>query len=167
MRLGVSGQFPIVIDRESRHSVFVVDQDRPYAEVLGLKSLSSQPSLLKLRGEANVYVTEEGLYEPMLSRRDQERRNDVTKMSEMSASAPPWFTEASHRRSVRWSSGRLASKAPNRMKPSNFRQDGTALSGFDEPALPQLPEIVPAATDIDSRAESAFSGDLPPNALDF
>ncbi len=167
MRLGPSGQYPLVIDRESRHSVFVVNQDRPYVEVLGLKSLPAQPALLKLRGEANVYVGNEGLYEPILSRSDQDRQNVTINMSEISASAPNWFTEASPRRSVRWSAGQLENLPPNRVDPSHFLQDGTVLSGFDERSLPQLPDVLTEAGGIDTPGEESISREMPLNPREF
>ncbi len=165
MRLGVSGQYPLVIDRAARHSVFVVDQDRPYVEILGLKSMTNQPSLLKLRGEANVYVADQGLFEPMLSLSDEERQNVTVELGEISAAAPSWFTEASHGRSVRWRSGRLATLAPNRLKPSHFLQDGTVLSGFDEKSLPQLPAVI--AENGETTAEESISKEMPGNGRDF
>ena len=152
MRLGASGPYPVAIDRDSRNSLFVTNRDQPYVELLGLRALDQQADLLQLRGEANVYVADEGSFETMLRRSDQEDQSTVVGLSQISAAAPGWFTEASHGRSVRWSSGRLTDVAPNRVEPSHFQQDGTVLSGFDDRFLTQMPEMLTGDGQVDTAA---------------
>ncbi len=166
MRMGANSPYPIAIDRWARNSLFVLDRDRPYVEFLGLKTAPSQ-TLLKLRGEGNVYVAADGSYEPMFSRTDQNGVNITTGLSELAVAAPAWFTESSIRRSVRWSSGELADVAANRLEPMHFRQDVTALSGFDESELPQLPDILSPTRGDNEATDEAVSRKIPKNTGEF
>jgi hypothetical protein len=103
----------------------------------------------------------------MLSLTDQDKQNSTTEMSDMSASPPFWFTEASYRRSVRWSAGHLPEIAANRVEASHFLQDGTVLSGFDEGSLPQLPENTASNLGEDPPADKSVSQQLRSAAPDF
>jgi serine/threonine-protein kinase len=154
MRLGVSGQYPLLVDRDARRSVFVVDRGSPLLEVTGLESFA-EAEILKLRGEANAYVVDSELAHPMLLLVDQNGRERATPISEILTAVPDWFAEKSPRWSVWWSSVRLADVAPDQFLPLHFRQDGTGVSGFDENLLPQLPVVLPANRGVVSPPENA------------
>lgn len=148
MRLGVSGSYPVTIDREARNSVIAVDPGVPHFEISGLPTLSGDEVLVRLRGEANAYDAEPTLTDPVLSVSDQMGAKRVVRMSDLLNASVSWSDERSPRWAVRWSQLELPGVSPSQYSPQDFRQDGTVLSGFEERSLPRLPTLpdLPAAS---------------------
>ena len=118
---------------------FVVDEDVPHVEVLGLETLANEPPILKLRGDENAYVVDPTMLDPMLSLSDTDGGVATTRMTDLLSAPPTWAEEKSPRWTVWWSSIRLADIPRDRLSPTHYRQDGAVFSGFDEDSLPQMP----------------------------
>ncbi|NND98626.1 MAG: serine/threonine protein kinase [Pirellulaceae bacterium] len=150
MTLDENGRFPVTIDREARSSVFMVNDGVPHVNVTGLESLTNEPPILKLRGEANAYEVDRLLFDTMLSLSDIRGRSETTQMTDLVSTAPDWWDERSTRWRVWWEQSEddlSESVAPlsrdeipaDQLTPADYRQDGAVFSGFDEKSLPQLP----------------------------
>ncbi len=147
MRLGVSGGYPVVIDREARNSVFEVDAGVPHFEINGLENLDEVSTVVRLRGEANAYDAETTLSDPVLMTTDRAGKRVSVTMNDLLKQSYYWEDERSPRWAVRWSRLELPGVSPSQFTPADFRQDGTVLSGFEERLLPRLP-IATTATDL-------------------
>ncbi len=163
MRLGVSGAYPVAIDRDATKCIFVVDQGLPHIEVTGLDSLEEERSLLSVRGESNAYDASPSLSDPFYTRTDMMGERVSTRLIDLLSDTdqpPSWWGERSPRWTVRWTKIELPNVAPSQLMPSDFRQDGILVSGFDEQDLPTPPTI--------SRDPGAVQGEesLPP-VVDF
>lgn len=139
MRLGVSGPYPVEIDREANNCVFVVDRGVPHVEILGLAELERETPLLQLRGVGNTYDAEPTLVDPVLALSRRGGETEQTRLNDLLSDPPSWTEEKSPRWTVRWSLGALPDRPPSELRPADFRQDGTGLSGFDENTLPEPP----------------------------
>ncbi|TWT87752.1 serine/threonine protein kinase [Stieleria varia] len=157
MKLSSSGPFPVAIVREAIDCVFVVSAGNPHFEFLGLDSLSSETSLLTLRGQANSYSASSQLNDPMLRIKDTDEDTEEVSLEELANSPPSWFDERSTLWSVWWSSDDVKDqqKTVSKATPSDYRQDGPMVGGFDEQLLPKIPG---AATETDE--ESPVYGPL-------
>ncbi len=139
MRLGVSGAYPVMIDREARNSVFELDPGLPHFEITGLTSIADESLLVRLRGEANAYDAETTLSDPVLAISDRAGNKRSIKIGDLLSQSFAWEDERSPRWAVRWSRYELPGVPPSQFTPADFHQDGTVLSGFDEQKLPRLP----------------------------
>ena len=149
MRLGVSGAFPVAIDRDAVECVFVIDEAVPHVEITGLKSLEDERSLLNVRGESNAYDASSSLSDPFFSRSDGMGNRKLTRLIDIlsdSSESPSWWAERSPRWIVRWTKIELPNVSPSQLMPSDFRQDGVLVRGFDEQALPSPPTIPRSAS---------------------
>ncbi len=140
MRLGVSGNHPVSVDRVARSSVFMVDPGVPHFEFLGLESLSDDRSWLKLRGTANAYDTDPTLADPILVETSEAGETEMVRLHSLAAR---WPDELSPQWSVHWlqqgAGVRFSDATPSSLTPDDFRQDGALRSGFNAGALPILP----------------------------
>ncbi|WP_063870239.1 serine/threonine protein kinase [Novipirellula maiorica] len=135
MRLTATGPYPLQIDRDAHNCVFIVSPDIAAVEVSGLDSLENDPSLLVLRGEANAYDTQPDLSDPMLRLIDSQGNQEVVRMVDLKTQSPEWAEERSPRWAVDWASGSLNTQSTSSLMPSDFRQYGSVISGFDERSL--------------------------------
>jgi eukaryotic-like serine/threonine-protein kinase len=140
-RLGPSGVYPLMIDRDSRKVVFKSPPAAPHIEFVGLAPDSEPPErLVNLRGEDNAYDYDPDEDWPLLMLNSGTGQRQVFWMSQMiGTSRPIWIPERSPRWVVRWTSPIDESILPSRMVASQFYQDGTVVSGFDRAALPDFP----------------------------
>ena len=138
MRLIPTGSNPVPIERQADQCVFIVDEGQPFVEITGVDSLSSDQSLLKVRGEDNAYVGSPTLTDPLLLLTDRLGDTSVDSMEELASQRRTWIDERRPRWSVRWSSARPRSQTYHRLTPTNYRQDGAIYFGFQEPDLPQI-----------------------------
>ncbi|WP_149496978.1 serine/threonine-protein kinase [Roseiconus lacunae] len=139
MRLGPSGEYPVSIEREANQCVFLVEQGQPHFEIIGVESLSTDQSLLRLRGEDNVYVGAPTLTDPILYLSDIGGNTAMYLMSELPAGNLSWIDETGPRWSVRWSNVRPTTQTYHLLTPASYRQDGAIFFGFRELDLPSLP----------------------------
>jgi serine/threonine-protein kinase len=150
MRVGVSGAYPVSVDRFARSSVFVVDVGVPHFEFRGLESLPSDTSLLQLSGTTNAYDTDPTLAEPVLIVWGAQEESEMTRFNSL---VSRWPDEVSPRWSVYWSEVRFSDAPMSRRTPADYGQDGSVRSGFDEKLLPILPDL--------SDSEASISRILP------
>ena len=153
MRLGVSGAYPVSIDRLAYESVFVVDPESPHFEYSGLPSLDEGESLLQLRGGSNVYVVEPTLIDPMLRLEPYSGQAAVTRMSDILTSTPDWAVEKSPRWSVNWANNPLLQAPVSQRIPADYRQSDPSPLGFTEESLPILPSAGNAQSQEEGRSE--------------
>jgi len=142
-RLGPSGVYPMLIDRDSRNVVFRSGANAPHVEFTGVESaaLASPEQLVNLRGEDNAYDFQPDEDWPMLVLATGAGERQVHLMSQMiGTSRPAWDAERSPRWVVRWSEPIDETTPASRLIPANFLQDGTVISGFDRARLPNFPE---------------------------
>jgi hypothetical protein len=137
MRVGVSGAYPVSVDRFARSSVFVVDVGVPHFEFRGLESLPSDSSLLQLSGTTNAYDTDPTLAEPVLMVWASQGESEMTRFNSL---VSRWPDEVSPRWSVYWSEVRFSDAPMSRRTPADYSQRGSVRSGFDEKLLPILPD---------------------------
>jgi len=140
-RLGPSGVYPMLIDRDSRNGVFRSSTDAPHIEFSGLDPAYENPDrLVILRGEDNAYDYQPESDWPLLVSTSGDGPRVVYWMSQMiSSQRPAWLGERSTRWVVRWSEPIDETIAASRMRTSQFLQDGTVVSGFDRTRLPDFP----------------------------
>lgn len=139
MRLGMSGAHPIAIDRDAVKCVFVVNEGFPHFTFEGLEADDSERQLLHARGESNAYDASPSLVDPFLvtvTRDDDSRTVRLIDLLADSGRQPGWWDERSPRWTVRWTKIELPNVAPSQLMPSDFRQDGILIGGFDEDDLP-------------------------------
>lgn len=141
-RLGPSGVYPMLIDRDSRNGVFRSSPSAPHIEFSGLDPAYENPDqLVNLRGEDNAYDYQPESDWPLLVSIASGGQRQAYWMSQMiSAQRPAWLGERSTRWVVRWSDPIDETVAASRMRASQFLQDGTVVSGFDRTRLPVFPE---------------------------
>lgn len=155
-RLGPSGVYPMLIDRDSRSGVFRSATNAPHIEFSGLDPAYENPDqLVNLRGEDNAYDYQPESDWPLLVSSSGGGQRQVYWMSQMIASPrPAWLGERSTRWVVRWSVPIDDSIPTSRTRASQFLQDGTVVSGFDRARLPEFPAD-PAAEPNDADASAA------------
>ncbi len=141
MRVGVSGAYPVPIERFARKSVFFVDTATPQFDITGLASVDTRPPLLQLRGASNAYVVEPTLADPMLRLATNDGETAITRMSDLLTASPAWADEASPRWAVNWASVRFTDAPPSQRQPIDYRQDDVSPPGFDEKSLPIVPGL--------------------------
>jgi serine/threonine-protein kinase len=141
MRVGVSGAYPVPVDRLAHECVFLVDPEVPHYDFRGLSSLAiSTP--LRLQGASNAYVTNVSLSDPMLRLLTSDEQLEVTLMDDILTATPSWAMDKSPRWSVDWQQDPLAEAPANQRSPLDYRQRDESPLGFDEKALPILPESI-------------------------
>lgn len=156
-RLGPSGVYPMLIDRDSRNGVFRSSTDAPHIEFSGLDAAYDNPDqLVNLRGEDNAYDYQPESDWPLLVLISGGGQRQVYWMSQMiSSQRPVWLGERSTRWVVRWSEPIDDSIAASRMRASQFLQDGTVVSGFDRARLPNFPPVRLESPEISDDANAA------------
>jgi serine/threonine-protein kinase len=140
-RLGPSGVYPMLIDRDSRNGVYRSSTNSPHIEFSGLDPAYENPDqLVNLRGEDNAYDYQPESDWPLLLSTSGGGQRQVYWMSQMiSSQRPTWIGERSTRWVVRWSEPIDDSLPASRVRASQFFQDGTVVSGFDRTLLPDFP----------------------------
>ncbi|WP_438811152.1 protein kinase domain-containing protein [Rhodopirellula halodulae] len=142
MRMGVSSRYPVEIERRAEECVFVVDAGIPHIELTGIPRVDRDEIWVRLRGSGNAYDTDTTLDDPMLLIRDELGQTRITTMSdllEILEDPPPWMNERPPRWTVRWTEKLPETTPSNRWTPSDFRQDGSVVGGFQERTLPRMP----------------------------
>ncbi|MCG8651559.1 MAG: serine/threonine protein kinase [Pirellulales bacterium] len=137
MRVGVSGNHPVSVDRFAQSSVFVVGAGVPYFEFVGLEKYPSDSPLLLLRGAANVYDTDSTLADPLMVVRHSEGE-EMIRLNDLQSR---WPDEVSPRWSAYWSKVWRSDAPASQLTAEDYHQDGAVRSGFDEKSLPILPEM--------------------------
>lgn len=158
-RLGPSGVYPMLIDRDSRNGVFLSSPMAAHIEFSGLDPAYDNPDqLVNLRGEDNAYDYQPESDWPLLVTTVGGGGRQAYWMSQMiSSQRPTWLGERSTRWVVRWSEPIDETIAASRVRASQFLQDGTVVSGFDRTRLPDFPEdpsnpVEPAAVSDDANS---------------
>lgn len=139
MRLGMSGAHPIAIDRDAVKCVFVVDEGVPHFAFEGLEADDSERQLLHARGESNAYDASPSLIDPFLVTVTRDGDSRTVRLIDLltdSGRQPGWWDERSPRWTVRWTKIELPNVSPSQLMPSDFRQDGILIGGFEEEDLP-------------------------------
>lgn len=139
MRLGMSGAYPIAIDRDAVKCVFVVNEGVPHFTFEGLSDEDAERQLLHARGESNAYDASPSLVDPFLVTLTRDGDSRTVRLIDLltdSGRQPGWWDERSPRWTVRWTKIELPNVAPSQLMPSDFRQDGILIGGFDEDDLP-------------------------------
>lgn len=156
-RLGPSGVYPMLIDRDSRNGVFRSAPSSPHIEFSGLDPAYENPDqLVNLRGEDNAYDYQPESDWPLLVTTASGGQRQAYWMSQMiSSQRPAWLGERSTRWVVRWSDPIDETITANRLRASEFLQDGTVVSGFDRTRLPDFPKDPVEPATISDDANSA------------
>lgn len=139
MRVGVSGAFPVPVDRLAHECVFLVDPGNPHYDFRGLASLSGLTPL-RLQGASNAYVTDTALSDPMLRILTADDEQELTAMEDLMSASLPWAMDKSPRWTVNWQEEPMTDDPASQRTPANYRQRDESPLGFDEKALPSLPE---------------------------
>ncbi|MDC0295259.1 serine/threonine protein kinase [bacterium] len=138
MRVGVSGAYPVNVDRLAHECVFWVDAAVPHYDFRGVDSVSLvQP--LKLQGASNTYVTNPGRSDPMLRVSSQGENRDLVTMDEIAGREVEWAADKSPRWTVDWAFEGVVNVPASQRSPANYRQEDESPLGFDEKALPNPP----------------------------
>ena len=138
MRVGVSGAYPVEIERLAHESVFWVDTGVPHFDLRG-QSLSSVATPLKLQGASNAYITDAGKSDPMLRVLTSPDVRQVVSMAEIANRDAVWAADKSPRWNVDWEFEGLETIEFDQRSPANYRLIDSNSFGFDEKALPSLP----------------------------
>lgn len=139
MRVGVGGLYPVEIDRLAHECVFWVDSGVPHFDFRGFESItSSEP--LKLQGASNTYLTNPERSDPMLRIISNSDDRKVVSMEDVASRAVTWAADKSPRWSVNWAFEGVERISFDQRSPPNYRQIDPNPLGFDEKALPNLPE---------------------------
>ncbi len=151
MRLGPSGAYPMLIDRDSTKSVFHCAPSADFVEFTGLEAAVADPgALVQLRGEDNAYDFDLASDPTVLKLGQWDGKEQRFLASALIASdKPSWVTDRSPRWTVRWSAPVPAEVPFSRLTAAHFSQDGTLLPGFDANQLPVFPPKV-----IDSKVQT-------------
>lgn len=157
MRVGVSGAFPVSVDRLAHECVFLVDPGVPHYEFRGLDSISGTAPL-RLQGASNAYVTDISLSDPMLQVISSEGRMAQTLMDEILTATPSWAMDKSPRWTVDWQRVPLTTRPVSQRDPQDYRQRDESPLGFDEKSLPSLPEST-ETNDLTDRSADESSAD--------
>ncbi len=139
MRVGVSGAYPVPVDRLAHECVFLVNPGIPHYDFRGLSSLAGLMPL-RLQGASNAYVTDVSLSDPMLRLLTSDEQLELTLMDDILTATPPWAMDKSPRWSVNWQQIPLTEAPANQRSPVDYRQRDESPLGFDEKALPSLPD---------------------------
>ncbi|MFK8111201.1 MAG: serine/threonine protein kinase [Rubripirellula sp.] len=136
MRMGVSGPYPVSIDRFARNCVFFVKPGKPHFLFSENVPLEDLPPLLQLRGVANAYVVDPALADPMLMMVGFDDETEVTRMNDLLTATPDWASDTSPLWAVNWVQTPLTTRPTSQRTPIDYRQQGVASAGFDEKRLP-------------------------------
>ena len=139
MRVGVSGAYPIEVDRLAHECVFWVDPGVPHYDLRGMPSVAVG-TLLKLQGASNIYLTDAAQSDPMLRLMTPIDDRRVVLMEEVAKREISWAADKSPKWSVSWAFDGLEKIPFDRRLPIHYRQSVENPLGFDEQALPLLPE---------------------------
>ncbi|MEM6363683.1 MAG: hypothetical protein AAF745_04595, partial [Planctomycetota bacterium] len=140
MQLDSFTPFPVFIERRAEKSVFVVDPGNPHVELVGLGTTQSSTNWFSLDGSANAYETESTLMDPLMIVRDLFGQVQTVRMGDLlEDDGPSWADDRTPRWVVRWSEPPPDEIPSSQLLPSDFRQDGSLVGGFDESELPRLP----------------------------
>ena len=139
MRVGVSGAYPVAIDRLAHECVFWVNPGLPHFDLRGFPSVSDGISI-KFQGASNTYVTDGDQSDPMLRVSSPLDDRRMVFMKEIAEKSVPWAADKSPRWSVNWEFEGLSELPFDQRLPANYRQMDPNPLGFDEKALPSLPE---------------------------
>jgi eukaryotic-like serine/threonine-protein kinase len=153
-RLGPSGSYPMLIDRDSRKAVFRSPVSAPHVEFTGLPEGYDDPEqLVKLRGGDNAYdfVSDSDPQPlddwPLLSLTMESGEQQSFGISQMTASRPAWADDGIEAL-AQWSKPLDPTLPAHRMMPADFFQDGTIVSGFDSTTLPSFPVRMTAPLEV-------------------
>ena len=139
MRVGVSGAYPVAIDRLAHECVFWVNPGLPHFDLRGFPSVSDGIPV-KFQGASNTYVTDGDQSDPMLRVSSPLDDRRMVFMKEIAEKSVPWAADKSPRWSVNWEFEGLSELPFDQRLPANYRQMDPNPLGFDEKALPSLPE---------------------------
>jgi serine/threonine-protein kinase len=139
MRVGVSGAFPVPVDRLAHECVFLVEPETPHYEFRGLATLAGLTPL-RLQGASNAYVTDVSLSDPVLRLTSSDEQLEVTLMDDLLTAPPAWAMDKSPRWNVQWQQFPRSDVPFSQRIPADYRQRDESPLGFDEKALPTLPE---------------------------
>jgi serine/threonine-protein kinase len=139
MRVGVSGAYPVPVDRLAHECVFLIDPGNPHYDFRGLATLSGLTPL-RLQGASNAYVTDTALSDPMLRMLTADDQRESTLMEDLLSASLPWAMDKSPRWTVDWQEEPLTDAPVSQRAPADYRQRDESPLGFDEKALPSLPD---------------------------
>ncbi len=143
MRLGPSGAFPMMIDRNSTRSVFHNAPTSSHIEFAKLDGLEVDPSrLVQLRGEDNAYDGDHARDLRLLVLGQGSNVTSIFRREDVALESLAWFTERSPHWSVRWKTPPESTTSPSRLTTIDFFQEGTLSSGFDVNFLPDFPSRI-------------------------
>jgi serine/threonine protein kinase len=149
MRLGPSGAYPLMIDRNSRGCVFHHQATASHVEINGLEAGTIDPSqLLQLRGEDNAYDFDLIRDSLLLTLTQWNQQSQSLRLADViPPQTPTWMLDRSPRWVVQWSTP-MTTTPPSKVETSNFLQDGTLIRGFDKSRLPNFPKRIAGEPEI-------------------
>ena len=150
MRVGVSGAYPVEIERLAHECIFWVEPGIPHFDLRG-QSVTSVLTPLKLQGASNAYITDSGKSDPMLRILTSPDVRRVVSMAEIANREAIWAADKSPRWKVDWEFEGIEAIPFDQRSPANYRLIDFNQLGFDEEALPPMPGKV----DFDGNATSA------------
>jgi len=138
--LGPSGLNPMMVDRNSRRSVFHHSSAANHVSFEGLESDLIDPSLIiQLRGEDNAYDLEATRDACILFLSQWNGPSRSVRVADILApEKSSWFPDRSPQWVVRWSRP-VPITRPSRLRIADFSQEGTVVAGFDAATLPDFP----------------------------
>jgi eukaryotic-like serine/threonine-protein kinase len=141
MSAAVNTPYPVVVDRQARQSVFIVDQDQPHFQFSGFPKRFQGNDLLRLRGSSNLYQVGPEFRDVMLRVETGDGISAVTQMMDLEESPPDWVVEKSPRRSA--SVVRVPREWPpaGQRVPAVYEQTDASPRGFTRESLPSLPVL--------------------------
>jgi serine/threonine protein kinase len=142
MRVGPSGSFPLLIDRNSRRSAFRCNPSANYIEFDGLSSfVDDLGQWVQFRGEDNAYDFDLFGDPSLLMLRQWNNQTKWYRLSSILAPENPnWISDRSLQLQwvVRWAKP-IPEITPSRLTSADFLQDGRLTPGFDKKSLPLFP----------------------------
>jgi serine/threonine-protein kinase len=141
MRVGVSGAYPVEIERLAHECVFWVDSALPHFDLRGMP-VDSVGTSLKFQGASNVYLTDSAESDIMLRITAPPDFRQVVTMSQIANREVSWAADKSPRWKITWEDGNIQEIPFDQRVPSNYRILDSNPLGFDEKALPALPENI-------------------------
>lgn len=139
MRVGVSGAYPIEVDRLAHECVFWVGSGIPHYDLRGMPSVRAGTPIA-LQGASNIYVTDTMQSDPMLRLLTSADDRKEVLMEEIAKREVTWAADKSSKWLVNWAFEGLEAVPFDRRSAVNYRQVGENPPGFDEKALPLPPE---------------------------
>jgi len=138
--LGPSGLNPMLIDRNSRRTVFRHSSSASHITFEGLETNAIDPGqLVQLRGEDNAYDFDLARDAKILTLGQWNGQIRQFNLADILAPEKSgWVPDRSPQWVVRWSVP-LPSSTSSRLTVADFLQDGTLVAGFDKNFLPNFP----------------------------